>query len=276
MNILHRRAYRGPIRAVLLDWAGTAVDYGSFAPVAVFVCLFETRGLSLAIEDARSGMGLMKKDHLRTILTRPAVAALWQSVHGAPPSEDDVEDLFQNFIPLQMAVLREYAEPIPGLLETVAECRRRGIKLGSTTGYLRAMMEILAPAAAARGYRPDSLVCPDEVPAGRPAPWMCFQNAMNLGVYPMSAIVKVGDTPMDIEEGLNAGMWTVGVTLTGSLTGLTESEVKALSPAAREAAHERAAEQLYQAGAHFVIEGIWDLPAALEAIQRYLSYGEQP
>lgn len=276
MEILHRRAYRGPLRAVILDWAGTAVDYGSFAPVAVFVRLFAQHGVALTAADAREGMGLMKKDHLRALLSRPAVAEAWQAAHGAPPSEADLEALFQEFVPLQNALLRDYAEPIPGLLDVVNDCHRRGIRVGSTTGYLRAMMDILAPAAAARGYRPDSIVCPDDVPAGRPSPWMCFQNAMNLGAYPMPALVKVGDTPVDIEEGLNAGMWTVGVTLTGSLTGLTEAEVNALPPAAREAAHERAAAPLYEAGAHYVIEGIWDLPAVLEKIQRGLMYGEQP
>lgn len=276
MEILHRRAYRGPLRAVILDWAGTAVDYGSFAPVAVLVRLFAQHGVALTATEARAGMGLMKKDHLRTLLFRPAVAAAWQVAHGAPPAEADLEALFQEFIPLQNTLLGDYAAPIPGLLDVVNDCHRRGIRVGSTTGYLRAMMDILAPAAAAHGYRPDSIVCPDDVPAGRPSPWMCFQNAMNLGVYPMSALVKVGDTPVDIAEGLNAGMWTVGVTLTGSLTGLTEAQVNALPSAAREAAHERAANSLYEAGAHYVIEGIWDLPAVLEKIQRSLMYGEQP
>ncbi|PWH12013.1 MAG: phosphonoacetaldehyde hydrolase [Anaerolineae bacterium] len=276
VQFTHRHSYRGPLRAVILDWAGTAVDYGSFAPLAVFLQLFEQRGIHITPADARAGMGRMKKDHLRAILERPAVAQAWQARYGTPPTPDQIDDLFQQFVPLQLSILKDYADPIPGLLETVAECRRRGLKIGSTTGYLRSMMDILAPAAAARGYRPDSLVCPDDVPAGRPAPWMCFQNAMNLGVYPMSAIVKVGDTPVDIEEGLNAGMWTVGVTLTGSLTGLTQAEVAALAPAAREALHDRAAEQLYQAGAHYVIQEIGEFPFILEQIQLCLNYGEQP
>lgn len=276
MELLNRHAYLGPLRAVILDWAGTAVDYGSFAPTAVFLRLFESQGVKISVEDARSGMGLMKKDHLRAIFSLPSVAQAWQAVHGASPAESDIEQMFRDFVPLQLSVLKDYAEPIPGLLETVKDCHRRGIKIGSTTGYLRAMMEILAPEAAARGYRPDSLVCPDEVPSGRPAPWMCYQNAMNLGVYPPAALVKVGDTPVDIEEGLNAGFWTVGVTLTGSLTGLSETEVNALLPPQRAAAHERAAEPLYAAGAHYVIEGVWELPSVLEQIQKGLSHGEQP
>lgn len=271
-----QRTYRGPVRGVILDWAGTAVDYGAFAPVAVFVRLFEQRGVPITPEDARAGMGLMKKDHLRAILDRPAIAAAWRSVYGAPPAEQHIDELFEQFIPLQLSVVREYATPIPGLIDAITELRKRGVRIGTTTGYLRAMMDILAPAAAAHGYRPDSIVCPDEVPAGRPAPWMCFQNAMRLGVYPMAALVKVGDTPVDIEEGLNAGMWTVGVTLTGNLLGLTEAEVNALTPSDRVEAHTRIGEQLYAAGAHLVIEGVWDLPRAINEIEARIRRGETP
>jgi len=64
------------------------------------------------------------------------------------------------------------------------------------------MMEVLAPKAKENGYEPDCIVCPDEVPAGRPFPWMCYENAIRLGAYPMQAIVKVGDTLPDIERRL--------------------------------------------------------------------------
>jgi phosphonoacetaldehyde hydrolase len=138
------------------------------------------------------------------------------------------------------------------------------------------MMDILAPEAAKRGYQPDSIVCPDEVPAGRPYPWMCYQNAMQLGVYPMQAMVKVGDTLVDIEEGLNAGMWTVGLALTGNLVGLNEAELSALSAGEKDQARQKASAQLYGAGAHYVIDGIWDLPQVLQQIDECLSRGEHP
>jgi len=276
MDFLYRRSYRGPIQAVVLDWAGTAVDYGSFAPTAVFLRLFESQGVKITAEDARSGMGLMKKDHLRTILSRSSVAQAWEAAHGAPYSEADIDHLFEHFIPLQLSVLTEYAEPIPGLLETVADLRSRSIKIGSTTGYIRSMMDILAPKAKENGYEPDCIVCPDEVPAGRPFPWMCYQNAIQLGVYPMAAMVKVGDTLVDVEEGLNSGMWTVGLSLTGNMLGLSEAEVQALSAEERDTENRIVAARLYQAGAHYVIDGIWDLPDVLSDIEFRLARGEQP
>jgi phosphonoacetaldehyde hydrolase len=276
MDFVFQRSYRGPVKAVILDWAGTAVDFGSFAPTAVFLRLFESQGVNITAADARSGMGLMKKDHLRTILARPSVAEAWQAAHGAPATEADIKDLFENFIPLQLSVLKDYADPIPGLLDVMEELRSQGIQVGSTTGYIRSMMEVLAPAAAQKGYSPDAIVCPDEVPAGRPYPWMCYENAIRLGVYPMQALVKVGDTLPDIEEGLNAGMWTVGLSLTGNLLGLSESELEALPEAERNQARTRVEAQLYGAGAHYVVDGIWDLMDALDDIEYRLSLGERP
>ncbi|MDW8395034.1 MAG: phosphonoacetaldehyde hydrolase [Anaerolineae bacterium] len=276
MDFVFRRAYRGKIKAVILDWAGTAVDHGSFAPVAAFLRLFEQWGVPITVEDARTGMGLMKKDHLRAILARQRVAEAWQMARGCLPSEAEVEAMFAQLVPLQTALLAEHAEPIPGLLEVVQDLRQRGVKIGSTTGYLSGMMTVLATEAARRGYTPDCIVCPDQVPAGRPCPWMCYQNAIQLGVYPNEAIVKVGDTPADVEEGLNAGMWCVGVALTGSLVGLREHEVNALAPERRDALRRCAAEQLYRAGAHEIIDGIWELPEALTRIERRLAQGEKP
>jgi phosphonoacetaldehyde hydrolase len=276
MEFMFRRLYRGRLKAIILDWAGTAVDFGSFAPTAVFLRLFDSQGVTITADDARSGMGLMKKDHLRTILARPKVAEAWESVHSAPASESDIDALFENFVPLQRAVLKDYAVPIPGLLDVIKVVRKRGMKIGSTTGYLRSMMDILAPEAAKHGYTPDCIVCPDEVPAGRPYPWMCYQNAIRLGVYPMPAMVKVGDTLPDIAEGLNSGMWTVGLSLTGNLVGLSEADVDALSPKKVESARETAASQLYQAGAHYVLDTIRDLPVALNDIELRLRRGEQP
>lgn len=276
MDSIYRHSYRGPVKAVVLDWAGTAVDFGSFAPTAVFLHLFASKGITITTEDARSGMGLMKKDHLRTILARPSVDFAWRLQHAAPASEADIDALFDNFVPMQLSVLKEYARPIPGLVGVVKNLQQRGIKIGSTTGYIRSMMDVLAPEAARNGYTPDCIVCPDEVPAGRPYPWMCYQNAMQLGVYPMQAMIKVGDTLTDIEEGLNAGMWTVGLSLTGNLLGLNESEFNALSPDERGKVRKKIGDQLYQAGAHFVIDGIWDLPGALDGIESQMLRGERP
>jgi phosphonoacetaldehyde hydrolase len=276
MDFHFKRTYCGPLKAVLLDWAGTTMDYGCFAPAVVFVEVFKRQGVEITVEEAREPMGAHKKVHIRQISRNERVAKKWEQVHGRKPAEADVESMFKEFIPLQLDCLAQYADLVPGTLETVAECRRRGLKIGSTTGYTGEMMTLLQAEAKRRGYEPDSTVCATQVPAGRPYPYMCLQNAINLQIYPMEAAVKVGDTLPDIEEGLNAGMWTVGLAKTGNEMGLTEAQIGALDSETRQAKLDRAYKRMHQTGAHYVVDSIADVPPVLEAINLQLAAGERP
>jgi len=268
--------YRGPVRGVILDWAGTAVDYGCIGPVAVFMEVFKRRGVKVTTEEARAPMGLMKKDHVRSMCQAESVATNWQKVHGREPDESDVEAMYADVEPLLVSTVARYADPIPGLSKTVAAFRKDGIRIGSTTGYTAPMMAVLTPEAKRRGYVPDSVVCPSDVPAGRPYPWMCYQNAINLQVYPLEAMVKIGDTVSDIHEGLNAGMWTIGVTKTGNELGMTEGEVAALSPIDLRRRLDIIEDRLRKAGAHYMAESVEQCPPLIEAINLRLARGERP
>ena len=276
MDFVYRRTYRGPLQAILLDWAGTTMDYGCYAPAVVFIEVYKRQGVPIAVEEARAPMGAHKKVHIRKISQMAPVAQRWQEVHQRKPGEEDIERMFAEFVPLQLACLADYAELIPGTLEAVRDFRQRGLKIGSTTGYLTEMMDILLEEAKQRGYEPDSSVCAAQVPAGRPEPWMCVQNAMNLRIYPFEACVKVDDTIPGIEEGLNANMWTIGLAKTGNEIGLNEEEIKALDPGLLDHRLEEARTRMVRAGAHYVVDGIWDVPPILDAINQRLSRGERP
>lgn len=277
MDIYVRKSsWRGPVKGLVLDWAGTAVDYGCMGPVAVFLEVFSRRGVSPTIHEARGPMGLMKKDHIRAMCAMPELAARWEAVHGRPPDEGDVDAMYRETEPLMVECIKNHAELIPGLLEAVAAFRDLGLKIGSSTGYTGPMMEVLRPEAARQGYRPDSAWCSTDVPAGRPYPWMCYRNAIDLGVYPMEAMVKIGDTVSDVREGLNAGMWTVALSKSGNELGLPLEQVRAMPPselAGRLAAIE---DRLVAAGAHYVIEDISQAPGVLADISDRLSQGELP
>jgi len=264
------------VRAVLLDWAGTTVDHGCFAPVAVFIEVFALRGVHVTDAEARAPMGMYKRDHIATVARMPAVAERWRAAHGRDADESDIDAMFADAIPRQIAVIPQYATVIDGVNATIAALRSRGLAIGTCTGYTRAMMDALVPLAAAQGYTPDAIVTPDEVPGGRPAPWMAFANAMQLGVYPMHAWVKVGDTAVDMAEGVNAGMWTVGVARTGSELGMSAADADALAPADLERRLTLIRAKLYDAGAHYVIDAITAIMPVLEAIDARLAAGERP
>src|SRR2546425_86260 len=276
MDFAFKRRYRGPIKAVRLDWAGTTMDYGCFAPAVVFMDVFKRKGVAITVEEAREPMGAHKKVHIRQISKNENVAKRWEQVHRRKPAEKDVEDMFRDFIPLQLDCLAQYADLIPGTIDTVADMRARGLKIGSTTGYTEEMMELLQSEAKRRGYAPDATVCATQVPAGRPHPYMCLQNAILLQTYPLEAFVKIGDTLPDIEEGLNAGMWTIGLAKTGNEMGMTEEQINALAPEDREAKLARAYKRMQQTGAHYVVDSIGDVLPLLDEIDARLANGERP
>ena len=273
---LRRTAYTGPVQAVILDWAGTAVDHGCLGPAAVFSRAFARHGLEPTIAEIRAPMGREKREHVRTMLAMPRLADCWRATHGIPPDASAVDTVFGDVQALMPETLADFATPVPGCVEAMAALRAQGIKIGSCTGYTRAMMVRLEERAAALGYRPDALVTADEVPQGRPWPWMCYMNCMRLGVHPLEAVVKVGDTVADVQEGINAGHWSVGVTRTSNALGLTAEEVAAL-PA--DVLHQREAEvgrAFLEAGAHNVITSVAELPTLVTAISHRLARGERP
>jgi phosphonoacetaldehyde hydrolase len=264
------------IRAIILDWAGTTVDFGSCAPARVFVRVFADAGVTISDAEARAPMGFEKRDHIRALLDQPAIAARWRAAHGRAADEAAIDRLYDAFLPLQLAVVGEHAEPIAGVVDAIAAMRARGLAIGSDTGYARAIMDLLAPAAAAKGYRPDVIVTADEVPAGRPAPFMAWRAAERLGVFPASACVKVDDTISGVAAGINAGMWSVGVALTGNEIGMDLTAWQALDAPEQARLAAAAHARLTTAGAHLVVDGVADLPAALDRIQARMAAGERP
>jgi phosphonoacetaldehyde hydrolase len=267
-----------PLRptALILDWAGTVIDHGSRAPMGAFVRAFAQFGVAISIDDARGPMGMAKWDHIRSVGQTQAVAASWQARHGRAFSDSDVQAIFEVFEPMNIASARDHADFIPGALAAIDILRGRGLRIGSTTGYTRGIMEVIEPIAAAAGYTPEIIVCAGDLPAGRPSPLMMWYAMARMGVWPAATVVKVDDTPVGIGEGVAAGTWTVGLSLSGNMCGLSAEELAALPEAERAAIRERATAALQAAGADLVIDSIADLPGAVDEIAARLARGERP
>ena len=254
------------IQAVLFDWAGTTVDYGSRAPVQVFREIFHRIGIEITEDEARGPMGKAKREHIASVLAVPRVTSLWRDRFGSDPSVADVDRLYADFLPLQLSVLSQGSDVIPGIPGMIAELRKRGLKIGSSTGYTRALMEAVIPIAREQGYSPDVVLCSDEVPAGRPMPWLNFRACEALGVYPPASVLVVDDTPIGIQAGRNAGMWVAGVTMTGNGLGLSQEAAEALSESELSTRLKHLDEQYRAAGAHFVLRTAADLVPIVDAI----------
>lgn len=123
------------IECVIMDWAGTAVDYGCFAPVAAFLKAFAEKGLTVTMEEARGPMGMTKIDHIRELFKLPSVTEQFKQNYNRNWTEEDVVSIYKEFEKHLFASLEEYTTPIPGVIEVIEKLKRDGIKIGSTTGY---------------------------------------------------------------------------------------------------------------------------------------------
>lgn len=269
-------AYRGPLRAVVLDWAGTTVDFGSLAPVGAVEAAFAEARVPVTAAEARQPMGRAKRDHLAEVLAMPRVERAWRTEYGRPPEEEDIERLLASFLSLQAATIRGLSSLIPGTVESVDRCLQMGLRVGSTTGYTSALLQGVAEEAAARGYAPELALSCDDVSPGRPAPWLVLECAKRLGVFPMAALVVVDDSRPGVEAGRAAGAWAVGVAASGTEVGLSQDQFAALSVGERDDLLIRARARLIESGAHLVIDTIAELGLAIERIQGWLEFGRRP
>ena len=266
----------GAIECVIFDWAGTVVDFGSFAPTQIFVEAFAEFGVAITLEEARGPMGMGKWDHIRALCKDPDIAARYAQKFGHVPADDDVTKIYQRFMPLQIARVGDYSAMIPGALETLAFLRGRGVKIGSCSGYPRAVMERVVALSAQNGFTADCVVATDDVPRGRPWPSQSLANAVALGVGDVAACVKVDDTAPGILEGRRSGMWTVALLMSGNALGLTHEQYLALPETRKNDARARIRALFAPAEPHYMVDTVADLPEVVEDIDRRLAAGEFP
>lgn len=264
------------LQAVILDWAGTVVDFGSFAPTQIFVEAFKEFGIEVSLEESRGPMGMGKWDHIRTLCNVPEIAERYREKFGRTPTDDDVTAIYERFMPLQIEKIAVHSGIIPGALESIQILRDKGLKIGTCSGYPKIVMDKVVELAEKNGYSPDCVVATDEVPNGRPYPAQSLQNVISLGISDVAACVKVDDTWPGILEGRSAGMWTVALTCSGNALGLTYEEYKKLDKAQLDEERQRIQKIFEGSKPHYLIDTIAELPEVIEDINLRLSKGELP
>ena len=277
-DFVYSRSYRGKVKALILDWSGTTADAYVLAPAVVFVEVFKKHGVDMTMSEARGPMGLRKDLHIKALTEVPEIRERWKAAHGNYPDQGDVDRMFDDFVPMQLDCLREYTTLLPGVAETLQTLQGQGIKIGSTTGFVRSMVDILEEDAAKQGYTPDASVAGDEVIHGaRPGPFMVYRNLDLLGVTPIQSVIKVDDTLSGVGEALNAGCWGVGIARYSNymdIDSLEQAEAMADDEIQRRLENTR--EILRKGGAHYVIDELSELLDVVADINRRLANGEKP
>jgi phosphonoacetaldehyde hydrolase len=202
----------------------------------------------------------------------------WTGVHGKDPDQGDVDRMFADFVPMQLDCLREYTTLLPGVAEVTQRFQKEGIKIGSSTGFVRSMVDILEEDAKKQGYVPDASVAGDEVINGaRPKPFMVYRNLDLMNVNPIQSVVKVDDTVSGVGEALEAGCWGVGIARYSNymnVNTIAEGEALSQTEVDRRLAFTR--ETLRKAGAHYVIDTFDQLPEVIDDVNERLARGERP
>jgi phosphonoacetaldehyde hydrolase len=261
------------IKLCILDWAGTAVDFGCFAPIHAFIKAFGIYGIVPTIEETRKPMGMLKIDHIKAMLEMERINQLWISLHKNKPTNEDINNIYTAFEDALFIDLDKYATPIENVETVVSQLKTDGIKIGSTTGYTQKMMEIVRESARHQGYTTEYLTTPDSTGVGRPDPSMIFDNMEHFSITDRNEVIKVGDTISDILEGYNAGVWCVGVIKGSSELGLSAEDYRQLKDIR---INEIVRQNYIAAGADFVIEEINLLPALIKKINFLVESGEKP
>ncbi len=272
------REYRGEVKTLVLDWSGTTADAYVIAPAIVFAEVFRNQGVEVSMNEARGPMGLRKDLHIEQLTLDPIIRERWKTVHGKYPDQNDVDRMFADFVPAQVACLPKYTDLLPETAEVTQRLQKKGIKIGVSTGFTRVMVDVLLEAAIKQGFTPDATVAGDEVINGaRPNPFMVYRNLDLLDAWPIESVVKVDDTVGGVGEGLNAGCWAVGVSRYSNYMLINSREEEAaLSEEEIQRRVETTRQKLQEAGAHYVIESIADIEPVIADINTRLARGEKP
>ncbi len=275
---LEEKRYKGKVQAVILDWSGTTADAYVVAPAVVFVEVFKRQKVEISMLEARGPMGLRKDLHIKALTEVDEIKERWKKIHGKYPEQSDVDRMFADFVPLQLDCLRKYTTLLPGVAEVTQRLQKQGIKIGSTTGFVRSMVDILEEDAAKQGYKPDASVAGDEVTSGaRPSPHMVYKNLDMLNITPIQSVVKVDDTASGVGEAVNAGCWGIGVTRYSNYMNVdTPEDGKKLSEDEIKKRVAKTKDILEKAGAHYILESIADIEPVIEDINKRIARGERP
>lgn len=257
------------IEAVVFDWTGTIADFGGSAVVQTVVESFADLGIALSAQSVYDVPAEGdSRDYLAAVAELPEVAQAFEEKHGRAVSDDDLAQLCRLFDEKCGEKLSEKTELLPYVVQTAESLAEEGIKIIVGGDYSRAATDMLLAAAQEKGLTPDIFVCPEDVENfARPYPYMIFRAMQQLRISEVAAVIKVGDTRADIEEGIAAGVWTVAVLEGSAELGMSAADYAALDDDEKENLKETLSDNFWAYGADFVINDMSELFEVIHAIE---------
>jgi phosphonatase-like hydrolase len=205
---------RSGVRLVVFDMAGTTVQDDSL----VLECFVAAAGyveLRVTRDELNARMGQSKRAVFDELARRQVGAG--RDAEASALGERGYEAFCQV---LEGAYARAGVAPIAGAGEVFAWLRARGVKVALNTGFYRRVTDVIVDGLRWRDAV-DAVVCVDDVREGRPAPYMIHEAMQRCLVRAVDEVVVVGDTPVDMQAGRNAGARAVVGVTSGSHTAAT-------------------------------------------------------
>ena len=199
------------IRLVVFDLAGTTVDDGGGTVLGCLIEAARIHELPGSPEELNALMGMNKREVFDLLARRR---------HGEDVrrAEQVAEEALATFVQSMRAAYEHSLRPVNGAEEVFTFLRERGIKVATDTGFDAQVTQLIVQRLDWPGRLIDLAVCSSDVPRGRPAPYMIFRAMEQVGVIDVRQVMKIGDSPADLEEGFNAGCGEVIGVLSGAHT----------------------------------------------------------
>jgi phosphonatase-like hydrolase len=193
------------IKLVIFDMGGTTFEDAGQVPES-FTSVLHAHGIEVTQSAVSAVRGASKREAIRSLAARQFpgdethLAALTEQIYI-----DFREHLAERFTNGGVHLL-------PGAAETIAWLRRQGIRVALNTGFDRMITCLILRAVGWEEGTVDAVVCGEDVPLGRPAPFLIFRAMQETGTTSVHQVAVVGDTQLDLQAGWNAGVcWNIGV-----------------------------------------------------------------
>lgn len=254
------------IRLVIFDWTGVVADFGAHGPAESLVRALAMRGMAVPMDEARAVADLSERDQPRALLGQYHLRVRWQQLHRRDWTDDDLTAIARDMTTLRRQSAGRHTGLSPGLRECVIALRERQVQIGLTINACRDAAALCLGAARSEGLLLKATACADDVPAGRPAPWMVFRVMERAGVYPPGDVARIAGSLTGIVEGINAGCRVGAVLASSALMGLTAAQFDALPDDERQRRLGSVRRQFLDAGAEFTADTLDQLPDAVAAL----------
>jgi phosphonatase-like hydrolase len=201
----------GAVDLVVFDMAGTTIeDHGEV--LTAFKAALGKNQISVSEDFLQKWRGASKKEVLRQCIE----GQFGKESHDNPKRIDQAYADFRHL--LEALYVQEGVRPIPGAAETFKWLRDRSIRIALTTGFYRKVTDLILQQVGWNSGAVEASICSDEVPRGRPAPYMIFRAMEATRADDVHHVVNVGDTALDLLSGHYAGVRGIVGVLTGSQT----------------------------------------------------------